>query len=195
MHQKGKGLQDGIILDQFRVGVSFTIPVTLPIWYRSFFWTRAWSALTAHRGWGCLFQNPSFPLLFLLSKADKVSSGRNVLVWRHFRVKKRKSLNVVSTSLKYSSAKEEAIRIILLFKHIQQTRLRKTWECFSRQCGQFWGNGEVLWCEAASACYRSMEPHTWEIGEEKTLEKPRTIFLAFCIDCDGIINRADWHYC
>ena len=80
---------------------------------------------------------------------------------------------------------------ILLFKHIQQTILRKTWECFSRQCGQFWGNGEVLWCEAASACYRSMEPHTWEIGEEKTLEKPRTIFLAFCIDCDGIINRAD----
>ena len=31
LHQIGKGLQDGIILGQFRVGVSFTIPVTLPI--------------------------------------------------------------------------------------------------------------------------------------------------------------------
>ena len=54
LHQIGEGLQDGIILGQFRVGVSFTIPVTLPIWYRSFFW-RTWSGLTAHQGWGCLF--------------------------------------------------------------------------------------------------------------------------------------------
>ena len=31
LHQIGEGLQDGIILGQCRVGVSFTIPANLPI--------------------------------------------------------------------------------------------------------------------------------------------------------------------